>query len=903
MAFEIVGRDEELASVRAFVGGADQGMTALVLEGEAGIGKSTLWLAGIAQAHRLGLRVLLSRPTEAERGLAYVGLGDLFEDALDEFLPRLSSPRRRALEVALLRVDASHESAEPRALAVGLRDVLQSLAEKGRVLVAIDDVQWLDASSSSALAFALRRLDGAGLRVLLARRTAQEIEPSELERASAARRVVVGPLSAGALHRFLRDRIDRSLPRQTLLRIHERSGGNPFFALEIARMLPQEVDPLQPLPVPETLDQLVRARLAGLPSETHDALALASALGTPSTSLLERAGVDARVLEPALAAAVIERTDDAIRFTHPLLSSVLYRDLGDGRAAVHARLADLVDDQLVRARHLALSCDRPDADIAATLDDAASVAAALGASAVAAEFAEHALRLAPPGDHESRHRRALVAARAQLAAGEWTRARSIANELLAATHEGPPRAEILLFLSEFEIDDLAVPVLEDALREATGRPKLQAAIHIRLASARRFRKGFSAAREDARIALDFAERAGDDVLRLQALGALVWLGRMVGDPEGAAAAQEAQRLARAIGAPELISDADVLCAIMLGVAGELDQARNVLQREYDRARERDEPFAASVVWELAWVELWRGQWELAAQHAARAAEIRSQYGLELNQDHIPSAWVALYRGQLDFARSEAERGLELCEEQVGLLPPLLLAARGLADGWNGDARAAVDWLARADRQADALGWHEPYMRPWTTEYVESLLELGRLGDAVQVLDAWEADAVRLERRRIMTQVTSCRGLVAAAEGDVGRAASHLEDAVAGHEAVGDTFGRSRALLSLGVVRRRARQKAAAREAIEAALFGFEELGAATWIDKARAELGSIGGRRQTDGLTGAERRVAVLVAEGRTNREVAAALFLAERTVAGHLTRVYAKLGVRSRAELARRLD
>ena len=124
-----------------------------------------------------------------------------------------------------------------------------------------------------------------------------------------------------------------------------------------------------------------------------------------------------------------------------------------------------------------------------------------------------------------------------------------------------------------------------------------------------------------------------------------------------------------------------------------------------------------------------------------------------------------------------------------------------------------------------------------------------------------------------------------------------------HEAVGDPFGRARALLALGVVRRRARQKRASREAIEVALTGFEELGAMSWVDKSRAELGRIGGRTRVDGLTPAERRVANLVAAGRTNREVATTLFLGERTVASHLTRIYAKLGVRSRTELARKLQ
>jgi DNA-binding CsgD family transcriptional regulator len=131
----------------------------------------------------------------------------------------------------------------------------------------------------------------------------------------------------------------------------------------------------------------------------------------------------------------------------------------------------------------------------------------------------------------------------------------------------------------------------------------------------------------------------------------------------------------------------------------------------------------------------------------------------------------------------------------------------------------------------------------------------------------------------------------------------LEQAVAEHEAVGDPYGRARAQLALGSIRRRARQKRRAREAIEEAVAGFQAIGAEGWASRARSELGRIGGRTRETGLTAAERRVAVLVAQGRTNREVATALFLGERTVASHLTHVYAKLGVRSRLELARKVQ
>ena len=904
MVFEIVGREAELASLNAFIDEAEGGPAAFVLEGEAGVGKSTLWRAAVEHARARRVTVLSSRPAEAERGLGNVGLGDLLEGVIDDVLAALLTPRRRALQVALLREEVSGEPVDRRTLAVAVHDALQLLSDRGTTLIAVDDVQWLDPSSSRALGFALRRLDEGHVRLLLARRLAEGGHQSELERAlppDRVRRLIVGPLSVGALHRFLRDRLQRSFPRQTLLRIHERSGGNPFFALELASVLPADVDPLQPLPVPETVEEVVGARISALPAAVREALALAAAVGTASESLLQRAGVATDALDAAVAARVVERESGMIRFTHPLLSSVLYDDLGEERRAVHARIAEVAEEPVLRARHLALSTDTPDADVARLLDDAATLASDRGAPAATAELAEHALRLTPGDQADERRRRALAAAHAHLAAGEWTRARSITTDLLAETR-GPLRAEALLVLAEFQHDDLAVPLLEEAVREAASHPALQALIHIRLAAAERFRKGFAAALEDTRAALVLADCVGDDGLRFKALAQLSWLGGMVGDAEAPAYRARALDVATASGDARLLREANALVWRMLIDSSSIDAARVTLEQEHREWQERDELFDAQVVRELSGLELWAGRWERAAAHAARARDIGLQYGVEKNQDYIPSAWVAVHRGQLELARREAERGLELCEEQIGFSPPLLQAVPGLVALWSGDAAAGADCLEHADRQAQVLGWGSPDARPWTADYAEALLELGRVDEAVRVVDRWEADAARLGRDRVLAHVTRCRGLVAAARGAVDDATSLLELAVARHHEVGDVFGHARALLALGMIRRRARQKRPAREAFEAALAGFGDLGAATWIEKARAELGRIGGRTREDGLTAAERRVAALVAAGRTNREVATQLFLAERTVAGHLTRIYGKLGVRSRGELARRL-
>jgi DNA-binding CsgD family transcriptional regulator len=904
MAFGIVGREEELDFLHAFLDQEAGGPLALVLEGEAGIGKSTLWLAGVEAARDRGLRVLSSRPAEAERGLAHVVLSDLFEGVLDEVLPALSAPRRHALEVALLLDEASEQPVDPRTLGVAVRTALRALAERAPLMLAVDDVQWLDSSSSSALAFALRRMDADRVFLLLARRPV-EGEPPQLERALEAehvQRLAIGPLSIGALHRFLRDRLGKPFARQTLIRIHETSGGNPFFALELARALGADVDPLQPLPVPETLEELVRARLAALPAPAREALELASALGAPSASLLEQVGIETEALDAAVDADVVERENAIIRFTHPLLSSVVYQGLSsEERRSLHGRLAAVIDDPLVRARHLALATDTTDAAVANVLDEAAALAAGRGAAAVAAEVGEHALRLTPPDAPGDLHRRALAAARAHRSAGEWTRARTIVTDLLAKTRTGSSRAEALVLLAELESIERAIALLAEALDEAASRSALQADIHCRLAWAARFKDGFG----HARAALELAEELDDDALRGRAHAVQAFLGWFAGEAESPQdLPARAHGFADAVGGEKLVQEATLAVANTLAPSSRRDEARTFFQREHEEWHERDEPRSARALWGLSWVEFWAGRWDLAAEHAVRAHDISIQYGLEVPQDHLPIALVAVHRGQLDLARAHSERALELAEQQfVGMLhPPQHMAILGLVALSSGDPSAAAKWLVKADRQAAELGWGEPSVRWWTSDYAELLLEHGQIDEAVRLIDVWDVDAARVRREWVLAHVTRCRGLVVAAQGDVDRAAFLLQRAVAQHEEVGDPYGRARALLALGIVRRRARQKRSAREAIQAALAGFEELGAAIWVEKARGELGQIGGRTRQEGLTAAERRVAALVAEGRTNREVAAALFLTERTVASHLTHVYAKLGIRSRTELARRL-
>jgi DNA-binding CsgD family transcriptional regulator len=924
MVTNVIGRDDETEQLRAFL---DQpvldGPRALVLEGEAGIGKSTLWLAGLDRAREQGLRVLSSRPAEAEQAFAFAGLGDLFEDVLDDVRPHLPPPRRNALEVALL-VEEAQEPLDPRALGVAVRTALELLAAEQPLVLAVDDVQWLDGPSAGALAFALRRTS-APLYVLLARRLGEQNEAAPLESvlsAASLKRLHIDPLSAGALQAVVREQLERVFPRPTLLRIHETSGGNPFYALEIARALPHELDSSQPLPIPETLEGLVRARIDALPEPSRRALVLLSTMGEGDAATLRRAGVGDE-LESAVSHEIVERTADRLRFTHPLLASSVYQGADAAtRRSSHATLSEVVRDPLERARHLALAAEGPDAQIAASLEEAATTASARGAPNVAAELGELARRLTPDDDREGRHRRAIVAASVHLRLSDVGRARELADETLAEATDDRARAEALVLMSAVEAaarnQDRALTLRRDALLEAGSHPALQAAIHQWLAGNAPHTDGARVGERHARASLELAECIDDDVLRAGALAVLALLRFELGEPDAVALVERAHALATSRSTRDdgrhptteiahllawtydrLELVASFLLAQILSSIGRFDPARAVLDG-LERELAGDERLKAKALWLRSALELDAGNWDLARDLAEREREIAALYETpDFPGPVMVLAELALHRGELGRARELAAqlRELPLAHGWDVATAEALLA---LADRSSGDPVGAVEHFSIAEGIAERAGFRGPTWLWWRADLAEALLDLGRVDEAVELLDAWEQASRRLDLDLIVAKITRCRGLVAGARGDVGLALATLEQAVDEADAVADPFGRARALLVLGVTLRRARQKRGAREAIAAALEGFESLGEVTWTERARAELGRIGGRTREGGLTSAERRVAALVAEGRTNREVADALFLSARTVETHLTHIYAKLGVRSRTELAR---
>ncbi|HEY3527683.1 MAG TPA: LuxR C-terminal-related transcriptional regulator [Nocardioides sp.] len=429
---------------------------------------------------------------------------------------------------------------------------------------------------------------------------------------------------------------------------------------------------------------------------------------------------------------------------------------------------------------------------------------------------------------------------------------------------------------------------------------MRADIHCRLAWMVRFHGGV----DHAGAALDLAEQLDDQVRRDRARAVkavLDWFAGVGRAPDDLP--DLVRSLPAALGGERLVQEATQALVNTYAPVGLRHVAQDLLERERQEWWQRDEPRCARALWGLAWLEFWSGSWGRASEHAALAHETAIQYGLEVPQDHLPLAVVAVHRGRMELARTHSERALHLADEQMFSAAPQHMAVLGMVAAAAGDRSDALAWFTRADKGAVELGWREPSVRWWTADHAELLLTLGRTEDAAALVDAWEADALRVERAWVLAQVRRCRGQVAAARADVATGEALLVDAVAALDEVGDPFGRARALLALGVLRRRSRQKTPARDAIHRSLSGFEEVGADWWASRARAELGSVGGRVRTTGLTAAESRVAGLVARGLTNREVAATLFLTERTVASHLTHIYSKLGLRSRTELVHHLD
>jgi DNA-binding CsgD family transcriptional regulator len=913
MSPEILGRDAELAEIRAFLAGLRTSAAALVLAGPPGSGKTTLLRATAELASEQGYPVLLTTPARSEVRLAFAGLADLLDGQPSAVIEELPPPQARALRVALLAEEPPAHPPSQRLIAAAFRSAIQALAARAPVLMVIDDVQWLDQPSETAVGFAVRRLQGEAVGLVCAQRTGRPGAELPLELAHArimTRLLPMGPLSIGALHRMLRTRLGSSLSQPMLRRIEAGSACNPFIALELGLALARRGITSAAnavLPVPDTLTGLVDEHLGDLPRHVIETVQVVAVMPDALPEQCLAAGVSAAGLDAAVATGVLELDGGRLRFSHPLFAAAVAAKIAPVRLReLHAAAAQVAEQAEARARHRALAATGASVSVAADLDSAAQAAAARGAPATAAELFELAASLTPSDQPAYGARRRLEMARQLNIGGEIRAARTTLAILIEAIPPGSTRAEALSLLAMLQQDDFpaATELLLQALAEADGDPSLTVDIRLRLSEIWMLRGDRLRARGEARRSVADAERSCDGALLACALAQAFEADIMCGTEADERELVRALELERSAGSSPLHISPMQVAGVFYFIHGRLEEAESAQRQLLARAEaDGNEQGRAEALLRLSRIAGRRGDAEMAAELAADGLEIAEQ--LDLPRPVVSSLYgcasAALLLGQAAKVRELAGRGSELAE-RTGDRPYVIFheALLGSLDLALGDYAAAAARLVPLARTLPEIGWH-PTTQSIAPDVAEALIASGELAEADEFLSTFQRAMPDPLTESLSTR---CRGLLAAARGDLAAAVTVLTEALA----MLDRFSphpleRARTLLGLGGVQLRLNRRSQARMTLSEALEICSRVGAALWADRARAELGRISGRAPgIADLTPAEVRVAELVASGRTNKEAAAELFVSVRAVESALTKTYAKLGVRSRAELAARL-
>jgi DNA-binding CsgD family transcriptional regulator len=898
----LIGREPESRLLDALLREARRGRgRALVLRGSAGIGKTVLLDYAVQQAS--GFQVLHYTAVESEAELPFAGLQALLGRLLGR-LPEIPEPQAHALRAAL----ALESSAKTNRLAVyaGALSLLGVAAEGVPLLVVVDDAHWLDRPSAEALTFVARRLTAESLALLFAVR---EGEGTDLGVALPTRKVE--PLEVAASMELLHERFGSTIAAKVARQLAEATGGNPLALLEVAPLL-SESERVGRKPVPdhlpasESVERTVRRALRSLTPEARRALLAAAA--SDSTT-----GGDLVALEPAEDAGLVRIHAGTVVFRHPLVRSAVYHAASAGeRRAAHRTLAEALtgeEDVDQRAWHLAAAADGPDESVAAALEAAASRFAERGGQASAARALERAAELSE--DDDAIARRLHAAGRAAEHAGDLERAALLAERAL--NHGRDPGIRAAARVLDWQADDWRGLAADDsdfeteAERLAPLHPA-RAALLLYVSSSAAWR------RLDLERALLLARRS----VEMFPVNA-PWPGEAPWEPWMAdIAAGNCWNLAfilLLLGRP---TEAD---ESVRGVKkyGDLSIYYPTYVERYDEARSSIERVlrssrATGDVWAemhmthlLASVDLWQGRFPAARAGAARSLAMAESIAAPGRIAHSLAilAWLAAVEGRESKAREYATRADDLAQRGVGfrLLQARLQATLGLLELGLARPLPAIEKLAPVAELAERHGVREPSVVPYAPDLIEAYARAGERQAAISELAKLAELARAVDRRWALAAVARLHGLIGP-DGDVDE---HFGAALELHEqGAGSAFERARTELLYGERLRRAKRRVEARTHLHSAIELFDGLGAAPWSEQARRELRASGEsipRRDPtapEKLTPQELQVALQVAEGRTNRDVAAALFLSPKTVEFHLTRVYRKLDIHSRAELVR---
>ncbi|MEU3661020.1 AAA family ATPase [Streptomyces sp. NPDC032940] len=914
----VIGREAPFGAAREQLarGGS------VLLHGPAGIGKSAVLRTLAAEYARTAQTVLRCSATESESHLPFLALADLLGPVLDEVSGALPAAQRTALESALTGRGESTLQRDGLALRLAVLSALRALAAEGPVLVVADDLQWLDPASTELLGFAARRLGDTPVRLLCAVRTdGQEYDRHLRASPPDTRAVRLEPLTRAQVSALLDQRGFSGLPRSTVRDIHRTSGGNPLFALELGRALAESPTPPRPgeaLPVPTSLRALVLSRLEMLSEEARRTLLVASAGARPTTALLHAAGRAGAEAETAQAAALgllaTDPEDPAVRFAHPLISAALYAEApAPERRAAHAALSTAASDPIERARHLALATIGTDPEVAARLAEAAALARDRGAPSVAASLGLLAARHTPADGTPGPDERRLQAAEDAITAGEVDLARDVAREVL--TRATAPGERVRAWMVVIEAAGQAIgdvdAVFPQALADAGDDPRLLALVHYQLAWRGLVVQGdFAQGREEAAHAARLAARAGDRSTELLALAFQAQAETLMGHPDAPTTIERARQEPQDPRVACHHNGAGSTRYRWLVMSDRLAEARTTVSALLREARRRG--MAESEVHYLRFLS----ETELHAGHCGRALELARE-SLTLARDAgIGEGAGAMQAALAEAAGGDVERALALAREAVrraeedgdAVYLSRALAALGHAHLVAGDAGAAVDALRRVRELEAGAGITDPARGRWQGDLAEALVLTGQPAEAQEVIEVTRAHALRLDRGSVLAVLDRAEARLRAARGEHRSAVARL---VSARDRLGELgFGLEEARAAFTLAELRA-DRPGPTSYDEAARL-FRRCRALPWLRQVEAAVAARAAAAEPAparhaaapdclaGLAAMERQVASLVMEGATNREIAARLFVSVKTVEATLTRVYRKLGIRSRVDIVR---
>jgi DNA-binding CsgD family transcriptional regulator len=904
VAAGLIGRDAEIAQLDAALAGAAEHGAALVVIGEAGIGKTSLLDAAVSQARNRGCRVLVVTGLESEAQLPYAGLHQLLQPVLDS-AGSLPVPQRSALLTAL----GMRAGTPPEMFLVALAtlNLIDGAGDESPLVLVADDAQWLDPPTASVLTFVARRLESTHILVVIALREGFQSPVLSAH----VPEIRIGPLSETAAKELLVG-VAPELDHQTRRLVLEEALGNPLALLELPRALRHQgtdgrEGALRSLPLTERLERTFSAQADRLPPHTQAALLFAALDKDPSvndvlsaTRRQVEAEITVDVFEPALEQNLIAITGSTVRFRHPLIRSALDQSATAAqRRNAHLLLAEVTADPDRRAWHRAKSVLGADEGAAKDLEAVAARAQDRGATSTALGALELAASLTP--DESARARRLLAAAELAFQLGDRPavgRLLDAATTLQLTSHDVARMTWLReIFNDGAPGDPDAVARLVDVARDVAAGGDSNLSLNLLQAAALRCWWADPGAKAKTLVA-EAVEQIADDDLDPRALEILALTA-----PIDAAA-----RIGTRVREAARVDDGDPsrtqLLAFAAYAAGDIAQSIELMDRASPTLRAQGRlGLLAQLLVVRGWAELNTGQFS----KAIRAMEEGNGLAIETGQP----IWIAISRiGRavllgLQGDERAAEKLIPPGDDSSTLRLSLVLAkgefARGVIAMTAGRQSDAVDHFSRMFL-SDGPAFHGLVAHAAAPLVIECAVRAGRLDDARRLMDQLETMAERTSAPLVQIGVRLGRALLA----NESEAENLYEKAL-------DTdpkwpFHYARLETAFGAWLRRQRRITESRPHLRSARDAFDALGVQPWADKARAELRASGERNAEPApkvrqpLTPQELQIAQMAAAGLSNREIADRLFLSHRTVGAHLYRVFPKLGVVSRSELARAL-